>query len=215
MERQFDQKKNTEALATIQVVKKKLPILSVTHYSDDHIWAFTDGTSIDPKNIMMVSMEEILSRDNTLHSIADLPPGWSAIRKNVGGEWYRQIDNKLLKKSELFDCREHIAEKSAPKTITYQILKNVKTIKLIGWFLFPISAFAIVSEKGSHHLSANIFITTSIGALLNLIAIAGLILFITKEPFRNREFLSSLTPYFGCFLLWALFIGIFLFSQCN
>jgi len=34
-------------------------------------------------------MADVLKRDPSLREIADLPPGWSAERDNVGSEWLR------------------------------------------------------------------------------------------------------------------------------
>jgi len=90
---QFDQARNVAALTTRQVVQQDCPILSVTHYEDDHSWAFTCGTTSKSKDLMLVGMGEIVDRDASLNSIADLPPGWSANRKTLEDEWVR-IENE-------------------------------------------------------------------------------------------------------------------------
>lgn len=36
---------------------------------------------------MLVSMEEATVNDPSLREIADLPPGWRAVREKVGGKW--------------------------------------------------------------------------------------------------------------------------------
>lgn len=41
----FYQKKNVEAITTCQVLDEGFDILRVVHYSDDHSWAFTCGTT--------------------------------------------------------------------------------------------------------------------------------------------------------------------------
>jgi hypothetical protein len=38
----------------------------------------------------LVSLEEIVRLDPTVLEIADLPPGWQAIRERVGGSWTRR-----------------------------------------------------------------------------------------------------------------------------
>ena len=91
----FDQLGNAAALTTRQVMTGGLPVLSVTHYSDDHSWAFTCGTTASSKDAMVVAMDEVLSLDNTLRSIADLPPGWRARRKAEGLPWVRSRDPEV------------------------------------------------------------------------------------------------------------------------
>ena len=41
----FDQAPNVAAITSRQVLEDGLPILRVIHYSDDHSWAFTCGTT--------------------------------------------------------------------------------------------------------------------------------------------------------------------------
>jgi hypothetical protein len=38
----------------------------------------------------LVALEEIVEIDSTVLDVADLPPGWQAIRTRVGGAWTRQ-----------------------------------------------------------------------------------------------------------------------------
>ena len=85
----FDQAPNVAAITTVQVLKNKLPILKVTHYSDDHSWAFTCGTTNATEDGRVIGMRQVLLLDPTLRTIADLPPGWTAWRERVGDEWNR------------------------------------------------------------------------------------------------------------------------------
>ncbi|MGH9968902.1 MAG: hypothetical protein ACREBG_14035 [Pyrinomonadaceae bacterium] len=41
----FDQAPNVAAITTRQVIESGSPILLVTHYEDDHSWAFLCGTT--------------------------------------------------------------------------------------------------------------------------------------------------------------------------
>ena len=68
----FDQDKNVAALITKQVVEQGLPILQVIHYSDDHSWAFMCGTTSNPSDTLVVSMEQAVSFDVSLYEIACL-----------------------------------------------------------------------------------------------------------------------------------------------
>ena len=85
----FDQSPNVAAITTRYVLEDRLPVLRVTHYADDHSWAFVCGTTDAVEDGRVISMDEALAFDATLDSIADLPPGWTAWRERVGGSWYR------------------------------------------------------------------------------------------------------------------------------
>lgn len=85
----FDQGKNVACLTTVQVLQQGFPVLQVRHYEDDHSWAFTCGTSNLSEDARVVGMGEILSRDPSLRTVADLPPGWSAWRENCTADWNR------------------------------------------------------------------------------------------------------------------------------
>ena len=89
----FDQEPNVAAITTRQVLEG-LPILRVTHYSDDDSWAFLCGTTNATDDGRVIAMEEALALDPTLRTIADLPPGWTAWRNQVGGTWSRQRDEQ-------------------------------------------------------------------------------------------------------------------------
>lgn len=89
----FDQAPNVAAITTRQVLEENLPILRVTHYSDDRSWAFVCGTTDRTEDGKVIRMDEALEIDPTLRSVADLPPGWSAWRKAVGSDWTTQ-ENK-------------------------------------------------------------------------------------------------------------------------
>lgn len=86
----FDQARNVAAITTRQVIELDYPILLVTHYEDDDSWAFLCGTTEDyTKDGRVIGMAEALGRDQTLRSVADLPPGWSAWREDKDSEWNR------------------------------------------------------------------------------------------------------------------------------
>ena len=88
----FDHAQNVAAITTQQVVKESFPILMVVHYQDDDSWAFTCGTTNKSEDLMVVGMGQAVNLDPTLYSIADLPPGWSAVRESVNSEWIRTKD---------------------------------------------------------------------------------------------------------------------------
>lgn len=85
----FDQGPMVAAITTRQVLEDGLPILRVTHYSDDHSWAFQCGTTNDTNDGRVIAMQEALNLDPTLQTIADLAPGWTAWREHVDSVWHR------------------------------------------------------------------------------------------------------------------------------
>jgi hypothetical protein len=90
----FDQGRNVAAVTTRQVLSDRLPVLRVTHYADDHSWAFVCGTTDDGVDGRVIAMGEALKMDPTLSEIADLPPGWSAWREQPGGVWHKSRDEQ-------------------------------------------------------------------------------------------------------------------------
>lgn len=89
----FDQAPNVAALTTVRVLNDHFPILKATHYSDDHSWAFTCGTTSNTEDARIISMHKALELDPTLRTISDLPPGWTAWRERVGAEWNKSVNN--------------------------------------------------------------------------------------------------------------------------
>ncbi len=85
----FDQERNVATLTTQQVARSGLPVLLVTHYADDHSWLFACGTTNNMADYLIVGMGEVVDLDETLLEVADLPPGWSATRTGIGGDWRR------------------------------------------------------------------------------------------------------------------------------
>ena len=91
----FDQAPDVAAFTTSQVLDLHFPILQVTHYEDDHSWAFLCGRTDDyEKDGRLVCMSEVLNLDKTLTEVADLPPGWSASRIDKDSEWVRYVEEQ-------------------------------------------------------------------------------------------------------------------------
>ena len=91
----FDQAKNVAAVTSVHITKKNMPILLVSHYSDDHSWAFLSGQPITVEESQIVSMGEIVNLDPTVSEVASLKAGWSAERKAVGEEWSKYEDSEI------------------------------------------------------------------------------------------------------------------------
>jgi hypothetical protein len=62
----------------------------VYHDPDDHGWQFHYPGDKTTADAMIVALKEIYYHDPTVIEVADLPPGWTAIRGDVGGPWKRE-----------------------------------------------------------------------------------------------------------------------------
>jgi hypothetical protein len=68
------------------------PILLVSHDLDDHGWQFLDHCQFTTDDAAVLSLEEITKIDSTVMQVADIPPGWQAVRKSANASWQRQLN---------------------------------------------------------------------------------------------------------------------------
>jgi hypothetical protein len=73
-----------------QVLEGSEPILLVGHDADDHGWQFIGTSDASIEDGRVVCLEHIVNLDPSVLEVADLPPGWQAVRKRVGGRWKRR-----------------------------------------------------------------------------------------------------------------------------
>jgi hypothetical protein len=66
------------------------PILLVSHDADDHGWQFIGSSEVTMADAKLIALAEIVKIDSTILEVADLLPGWVAIRTTVGGDWTRR-----------------------------------------------------------------------------------------------------------------------------
>lgn len=69
-----------------RVASEEVPVLGVEAF-DDGDWAFVDGISAEPEDMMMSHLHHILERDPSLEELIDLRPGTRAWRDAPGGIW--------------------------------------------------------------------------------------------------------------------------------
>src|SRR5262249_42258665 len=77
----FDQPRNCATFTMRQVLDGSEPILLVSHDADDHGWQFIGTSDVSMPDAKLVCLEEIVRLDPTVLEVADLPPGWQAIRE--------------------------------------------------------------------------------------------------------------------------------------
>src|SRR5687767_13668168 len=87
----FDKPRSCVAFTVRQVLDGSEPILLVSHDADDdHGWQFIGTSDASMADAKLVCLEEIARVDPTILEVADLPPGWQAVRDAVGGVWTRR-----------------------------------------------------------------------------------------------------------------------------
>ncbi len=88
----FDQAPSCSAFTTIHVLRGGQPITQVYHDADDHGWQFHYSGPKSAADAMVVALREIYYYDPTVVEVADLPPGWRAIRAGLGQPWKREAN---------------------------------------------------------------------------------------------------------------------------
>jgi hypothetical protein len=86
----FDQPRNCATFTMRQVLDRSEPILLVSHDGDDHGWQFIGTSDVSMADAKLVGLEEIVALDPTVLEVADLEPGWQALRKSIGDPWTRR-----------------------------------------------------------------------------------------------------------------------------
>jgi hypothetical protein len=86
----FDQRRSCASITMRQVLEGLEPILLVSHDADDGAWQFIGVTNANVDDGRAVCLEDMVRVDPSVLKVADLPPGWQAIRERVGGPWMRR-----------------------------------------------------------------------------------------------------------------------------
>lgn len=86
----FSEPKNTMVITTKSIVTSDKGILLVSHDADDGMWQFLDGNTVDEKDALILSLQEIVQIDCTVNDIHDLPPGWIAYRIKRDAQWIKK-----------------------------------------------------------------------------------------------------------------------------
>ena len=76
------------------------PIVLVSHEADDHSWQFIGTSGASMAEALLVSLDSIVKVDPTVLEIADLPPGWQALRNAVGEPWARRENPPVLEEEK-------------------------------------------------------------------------------------------------------------------
>ena len=79
---------NLAVITVRQFVHDGQPILLVLHDIDDGSWQFLTGEGFNEADGMVVSLQNMVSRDPSLAELCDLPLGWKAYRQLPGAPWH-------------------------------------------------------------------------------------------------------------------------------
>jgi len=83
----FADAKNMATITCRHVMKDDKPILYVSHDADDGMWQFLCGDTHENEDAMLVSLHEVYLHDTTISSIATMPLGRIAERKDIYSAW--------------------------------------------------------------------------------------------------------------------------------
>jgi len=88
----FDQPRNCAVFTLRTVMSGQEPIVRVTHDEEDHGWQFIGPSGASIKQMMIVALEEIVELDESVFQVADIPPGWCAVRESPAHPWVRAVN---------------------------------------------------------------------------------------------------------------------------
>ncbi len=86
----FNDAPDTPVLTTRQVVEDRCPVSFVVHDADDGSWQFlTSQGGFSPDDAVVLTLGEMVALAPDLAALADLAPGWIAVRPEPGVPWQR------------------------------------------------------------------------------------------------------------------------------
>lgn len=87
--KQFVEANDTAVFTTKFVVLDNKDITIVNHHKEDGAWEFFSNDHFENfyEVAMVVGLEQMIKRDDTILDVADLPVGYTAHRKFKGDKW--------------------------------------------------------------------------------------------------------------------------------
>lgn len=83
----FNDAPNVMVITTKRIIHKTANVTIVFHDEDDGMWQFLDGIDNDEDSAAIISLQEMVTIDNSIEEIADLPLGWVAWRHDTQSVW--------------------------------------------------------------------------------------------------------------------------------
>ncbi len=87
----FDAPPNVACLTVRSILDGHKPILAVVRDFEDGAWSFLTGEDIEMADALLVSLKSIVELDPSIIDLADLQPGWTAVRSHRDMPWQRTI----------------------------------------------------------------------------------------------------------------------------
>lgn len=144
-----------DAVATLtyctgKVVRKRFPVLQVTHDYDGN-WQFLDATTDEPGEPVLLCLGCVVEADATLMEVADLPIGWSAYREEIGAAWERWQNEREeepdAEPSSGCDHSEGAMARREEKALADIEAHGLQVISVMGDDSTPPFAYSIGIEK--------------------------------------------------------------------
>lgn len=85
----FFEARNTATYVAKQIFKEGRPILRAVH-EEDGDWQFLTGEIVTADDIMIVTLEQVVKRDETVNNLFNLPRGYLATRESREAKWRRE-----------------------------------------------------------------------------------------------------------------------------
>jgi len=87
----FQESPKTAVITTRWVAVVGEWVAYVSHDSEDGFWQFHSQSGFeDERDVVLVSLAEMVNKDSTLMQLAGLPRGWHAWRDSPGALWRRE-----------------------------------------------------------------------------------------------------------------------------
>ncbi len=86
VEFKFSEPKNIAVYTSRQVANEDYPVLEVYH-DEEGDWQFLCGTTDNPDDAIVYSLEAMLNKDKTLNDLFHLAVGYKAVRETFDSEW--------------------------------------------------------------------------------------------------------------------------------
>lgn len=77
----------TVAILCSHVINRDESILFVSHDEDDGMWQFLCGKTHEVEDDKLVFLQSVFELDNSIGTLAEMPCGYWATRKNQEDEW--------------------------------------------------------------------------------------------------------------------------------
>lgn len=88
----FPEPPNMVVFAHRSIAEGKMPVLIFGRYPDGSYCAYTGEEVVDAeREITCVGLSHIVDADPTVCELADIQPGWWAIRETTSSGWVREL----------------------------------------------------------------------------------------------------------------------------